>query len=115
MDWINELLHPAIGYIVTGVLAALVGWFGKRLKDSKEKRNKISEELADIRETLRQNTLLTCKALIYTDIPNVSLTEKLKAFQFYRSEGGNGEAYRYMTQLLEHDADEFLNNHQNLL
>lgn len=115
MDWINELLHPAIGYIVTGGLAAVVGWFGKRLKDSKEKKNQLMEELDDIRETLRQNTLLTCKAIIYSDVPTLSLTEKIKSYAQYRSFGGNGEAKKFMDSLLSGDADEFLKNHQNLL
>lgn len=114
MDWLNEFLHPAIGYLVTGCLAAAVGWFGKRIKDGKAKKDRLKEELDDIKETLRQNTLLTCKAIIYSDIPTISISEKLKAFQFYRSEGGNGEAYKYMCSLLEHDADDFLEHHPNL-
>lgn len=112
MDWVgSEIIHPAVGYVVTATLAGVVGWLAKRVSEIKHRRASIKGELDEIRDTLKANTLLTCKAIIYSEIPTITLSEKIKAYAIYRSHGGNGEAYRYMTKLLDSDPDMYLEHH----
>lgn len=112
MEWFSlEIVHPAVGYIVTAGLAGVLGWFGKRISDLREHKSQLKNELDDIKKTLQENTLLTCKAIIYSEIESISLSEKLKAYAIYRSYGGNGYAYQHMQKLLDSDPDRYLENH----
>lgn len=112
MEWLNvEIVHPAIGYMVTAALAGVLGWFGKRLSDIREHKNKIQNTLDEIKKELEANSLISYKAIIYSDNPAISMNEKLKSYQSYKKLGGNGFAYKYMCELLGTDVDEYLANH----
>ena len=87
-------------------MGGLITWLVMKVRNYKRKRGNLEDILVN-------NTLLTCKAIIYSENPAISLNEKLKAYKIYRSLNGNGECYLYVkTQLLDgQDPDKYVEQH----
>lgn len=99
----DDYFKTIINYLLTTGLGAIVCWLTMKVREHKKKSSRMETILIE-------NSLLTGKAIIYSDNPRISLNERLKAFKVYRSLGGNGETYMYVkNELLQGaDPDEYL-------
>lgn len=115
MEAIGGFLPQIIASVVTTILGVVIGWLGKKLNDIKRKHEKDAEREDELMQLFIQNTKLTCKALIYSENPNISLEEKLQCYVIYRDQcHGNGLAHKHMSELVGKDVDEFLIHHPNI-
>lgn len=113
METVSSLLIPIASGFVTTVLGVVIGWLGKKLNDIKTKHEKDAEREDELMQLFIQNTKLTCKALIYSENPNISLEEKLQCYVIYRDQcHGNGLAHKHMSELVGKDVDEYLLHHK---
>lgn len=95
---LDDYIKTIINMLLTTGLGSLLTWMAMKMRNHKSKQNKMEKILVE-------NSLLTGKAIIYSDNPRISLNERLKAFKVYRSLGGNGETYLYVKNELLQGAD----------
>lgn len=102
----ESIVDPAISYLVTAALGGVIGWCVLKIKNYNSKRNELIDQVKSLKNDMIENTQMTSKAIIYS--PIFSLDEKIKAYQVYRRNGGNGLAYQHMSELVGHDIDDYL-------
>lgn len=73
-------------------------------RDEEERRT-----MAEMRDLLKQNTIMTCRMAIYND--HFSIDEKLSAYITYRDQGQNHHTKKYMDQQVGCDVDEYIERH----
>lgn len=113
--------QPAVEvqFVAYGLLA-LIAMFGiwatnakKHRKERDEAAAKRDEEerqaLSEVRDLLKQNTIMTCRMAIYND--HFSIDEKISAYITYRAQGQNHHTKRYMDGLVGGDIDEYIERH----
>jgi uncharacterized membrane protein YhiD involved in acid resistance len=108
-----------VQFIAYGILAlvAMVGiWIinarKHRLEREEAEAERIKEErqsFAEMRELLKQNTIMTCRMAIYND--HFSVDEKISAYIIYRKQGQNHHTKKYMDELVGCDIDEYIERH----
>ena len=113
--------QPAVEvqFVAYGLLA-LIAMFGiwathakKHRKERDEAAAKRDEEerqaLSEVRDLLKQNTIMTCRMAIYND--HFSIDEKISAYITYRAQGQNHHTKRYMDKQVGGDIDEYIERH----
>ena len=83
-----------------------------RIERDEAERKRIEEErqsAAEMRELIRQNTIMTCRMAIYND--HFSIDEKISAYIIYRDQRQNHHTKRYMDELVGCDIDEYIERH----
>lgn len=113
--------QPAVEvqFVAYGLLA-LIAMFGiwatnakKHRKERDEAAARREEEerqaIAEVRDLLKQNTIMTCRMAIYDD--HFSIDEKLSAYITYRAQGQNHHTKKYMDQQVGCDVDEYIERH----
>ena len=99
MDIIEALASPAISYIITAVLGALVGWLSLRIKDYQKQSH-----------TIDQVAIMTARQCIYSE--HFDIDEKVDAYILYKSKGANHRTKQVMSDLVGMDIDEYILNHR---
>ena len=108
-----------VQFIAYGVLA-LIAMFGiwmtnarkRRIEREEAEKKRIEEErqaLAEMRELLKQNTIMTCRMAIYND--HFSTDEKISAYITYRDQNQNHHTKTYMDEQVGCDIDEYIERH----
>ena len=108
-----------IQFIAYGVLA-LIAMFGiwatnaRKHRHEREEAQRVRDEeerqiMADVRDLLEQNTIMTCRMAVYND--HFSIDEKLSAYITYRSRGQNHHTKTYMDEQVGCDVDEYIERH----
>ena len=99
--FITALISSVVGAFVAAVVSQLKA-AGKHTAEKKK-----SDE--DLKEMIRQNTLMTCRMAIYDE--HFSVDEKLDAYKVYRDNGGNHKTKTYMDEQVGGDVDAYLTQH----
>lgn len=94
------IADQAVAYIVSVVLAAMVGWLSSHIAG-----------LKGIRKDINKMALMNYRMAVYDE--HFSTDEKLEAYELYRSKGGNHQTKEYMDKLLGEDVDDYLARHPN--
>jgi len=105
----EALVYTAITAIISSVIGALVGAMVSKIKTAKKQSEDAKKEAEDLKLMITQNTLMTCRLVIYSD--KFSIDEKLDAYTIYRDRGGNHQTKTYMDSQVGMDVDEYLTKH----
>lgn len=112
----EALVFTALTALISSVIGALVGAIVSKIKtvkkqsdDAKKQREEAKKEADDLKLMVTQNTLMTCRLVIYSD--KFSIDEKLDAYVIYRDRGGNHQTKTYMDSQVGMDVDEYLTKH----
>ena len=105
-----------IAYVMLAFIAVAGIWATNAKKHRLERENaekkRIEEErqsTAEMRELIKQNTIMTCRMAIYND--HFSIDEKISAYIIYRNQGQNHHTKKYMDELVGCDIDEYIDRH----
>ena len=106
-------IATAMTALISSVVGAFVATVVSQLKqagsNSNEEKAKAKKEADDLKLMVTQNTLMTCRLVIYSD--KFSVDEKLDAYVIYRDRGGNHQTKTYMDNLVGSDVDEYIEKH----
>ena len=112
----ESLELKVIAYGVLVLVAAFGVWATNarthRIEREDEEKKRSEEErqaLADVRDLLKQNTIMTCRMAIYNE--HFSIDEKLSAYITYRNQGQNHYTKTYMDEQVGCDVDEYIERH----
>lgn len=94
---------------ISSLVGAFVGAMVSKIKTAKRQGDQAKKEAEDLKLMITQNTLMTCRLVIYSD--KFSVDEKLDAYVIYRDRGGNHQTKTYMDELVGGDVDEYLAKH----
>lgn len=106
----QALAMTALTALISSVVGALVGALVSKLKTVRAEGEKAERDAAEMKESLRQNLLMTCRMAVYDE--HFSVDEKLEAYKIYRDQGGNHQTKRYMDKLVSGDVDDYLEKHR---
>ena len=81
----------------------------EREKDEKKRLDEERQSAAEMRELIKQNTIMTCRMAIYND--HFSVDEKISAYIIYRDQRQNHHTKKYMDELVGCDIDEYIERH----
>lgn len=90
---------PAIGYLVTAALGAVIGWLALKIKDYRRQQH-----------TIDSVAMMTARMVIYSD--KFDTDEKIEAYLLYKGKGGNHRTKTYMCDLVDMDIDEYIIRHR---
>ena len=106
----------AVAYALLTLIAMAGIWATNARKhrlerEEKEKRRAEEERQLSIemRELIKQNTIMTCRMAIYND--HFSIDEKISAYIIYRDQGQNHHTKKYMDEQVGCDIDEYIERH----
>lgn len=108
-----------VQFISYGILV-LIAMFGlwatnarkRRIEREEAEKERIEEERQareEMRELLKQNTIMTCRMAIYND--HFSIDEKISAYITYRDQKQNHHTKKYMDEKVGCDIDEYIERH----
>ena len=105
-----------IAYVLLAFIAVAGIWATNakkhRVERDQAEQQRIEEErqsAAEMRELIRQNTIMTCRMAIYND--HFSIDEKISAYIIYRNQGQNHHTKTYMDEQVGCDIDEYIERH----
>lgn len=99
----------AITATISSVISAIVAALISRIKTVKKKNDDEKREAEDIRELIKQNTIMTCRMAVYDE--HFDVDEKLEAYKIYSAAGGNHRTKTYMDEQVGCDVDEYIARH----
>ena len=105
---ITAFISSLVGAVV-GAMVSKIKTVKKQSDDAKRQREEAKKEAEDLKLMITQNTLMTCRLVIYSD--KFSIDEKLDAYVIYRDRGGNHQTKTYMDSQVGMDVDEYLAKH----
>ena len=99
------------------ILIAMAGIWATNARKHRLEREKVEEERLEeerkareeMRELLKQNTIMTCRMAIYND--HFSTDEKISAYITYRAQKQNHHTKKYMDEKVGCDIDEYIERH----
>jgi len=105
-----------IAYVMLAFIAVAGIWATNakkhRIEREEAEKKRIEEEqrsAAEMRELIRQNTIMTCRMAIYND--HFSIDEKISAYIIYRDQGQNHHTKTYMDEQVGGDIDKYIERH----
>ncbi len=105
----NPFVMTALSSLISALVAAIVSAVVMKVRVVRKASADAKRESAELKKLIVQNTLMTCRLVIYSD--KFSIDEKLEAYIVYRDNGGNHQTKTYMDGLVGMDVDEYLLNH----
>jgi len=106
----------AVAYALLTLIAMAGIWATNARKhrlEREEKEKKRAEEerqlSIEMRELIKQNTIMTCRMAIYND--HFSIDEKISAYIIYRDQHQNHHTKKYMDEQVGCDIDEYIERH----
>lgn len=103
------IFTTTITALISSLVGAIVGSLVSVVKTKRRANDEARKEANDLKEMIRQNTIMTCRMSIYDE--HFSTDEKLEAYKVYRGQGGNHQTKTYMDSLVGCDVDEYLEKH----
>lgn len=97
--------------LISSIVGAAVGAAVSKIKTLKAHNDEGRQNEAEMRETLNQNTLMTCRLVIYSD--KFDIDEKIEAYIIYRAKGGNHRTKAYMDEQVGCDIDDYIARHKH--
>ena len=109
MDVLTIVVTAFISSLIGAIIAALVSQLIEAGKQSAKDVKKAQQEAKEMRDTLNQNTIMTCRMAIYDE--HFSIDEKIEAYIIYRNKGANHRTKEYMDKQVGGDIDAYLVQH----
>ena len=100
----------AITATISSVISAIVAALISRIKTVKKQSDDEKQEAADMRELIKQNTVMTCRMAIYDE--HFDIDEKLEAYKIYSANGGNHRTKTYLDEQVGCDVDDYIARHR---
>ena len=105
-----------IAYVMLAFIAVAGIWATNakkhRIEREEAEKKRVEEEqqsAAEMRELIKQNTIMTCRMAIYND--HFSIDEKISAYIIYRNQGQNHHTKKYMDEQVGGDIDDYIERH----
>lgn len=111
MDAMSPFFMAAVSSLISALVAAVVSAVLMKVRVVRKASADAKQESEELKKLILQNTLMTCRMVIYSD--KFSVDEKLDAYVLYRDEcNGNHQTKTYMDALVGMDVDEYLKKHR---
>ena len=109
-----EVRFVSYGLLALIAMAGIWATNARKHRIEREEADKKRDEeerqtMAEMRDLLKQNTIMTCRMAIYND--HFSIDEKLSAYITYRDQGQNHHTKKYMDKQVGCDVDEYIERH----
>ena len=109
-----EVQFVSYGLLALIAMAGIWATNARKHRIEREEADKKRDEeerqtMAEMRDLLKQNTIMTCRMAIYND--HFSIDEKLSAYITYRDQGQNHHTKKYMDKQVGCDVDEYIERH----